>query len=170
MKLCLQPTFARRDHGNKRDGSGGHGRLRHASCTSLGNSGVKSPPDRPRYSFCDLTQCRVVEMDVAIRRGRPPMPEQASCDMQALAVHDRVRGARVSKVMEPGIRHDPGCVARPGIFVLFAIFRSLPFVSVATGAAKTRTTKGEIQMALPYAQSYPKNASLKTIRLISQAS
>ena len=85
--------------------------MRHASCTSLGNSGVKSPPDRPRYSFCGLTQCRVVEMDVAIRRGRPPMPEQASCDMQALAVHDRVRGVRVSKVMEPGIRHEPGCVA-----------------------------------------------------------
>ena len=112
--------------------------MRHASCASLGNSGVKSPPDRPRYSFCGLTQCRVVEMDVAIRRGRPPMPEQTSCDMQALAVHDRVRGVRVLKVMEPGIRHDPGCVAcrasvhrregaPPGIFVLFAIFRALPW-------------------------------------------
>ena len=33
-------------------------------------------------------------MDIAVRRGGPPVSEQASGDMQALAVHDRVRGVR----------------------------------------------------------------------------
>ena len=34
--------------------------------------------------------------------------------MQALPVHDRVRGVRVAQVVKPRVRHDPGRVARPG--------------------------------------------------------
>ena len=42
------------------------------------------------------------------------MAEQASCDMQALTVHDRVRGVRMAQVIQPRICHDPGRVARRG--------------------------------------------------------
>ena len=40
------------------------------------------------------------------------MPEQASRDMQALAVHDRVRGGRMSEVVKPCVRHGPGRIPR----------------------------------------------------------
>lgn len=43
-----------------------------------------------------MAQGRVVEMDVAVGGRRPPMPEQASRDMQAFPVHHRVRGVRMS--------------------------------------------------------------------------
>ena len=51
-------------------------------------------------------------MDVAVGRGGPAMPEQAPRDMQAFAVHDRVRGVRMPQVMKPRIGHDSGRVAR----------------------------------------------------------
>ena len=35
------------------------------------------------------------------------MTEQASGDVKALAVHDRVGGMRVTKVVQPRVRHDP---------------------------------------------------------------
>ena len=39
------------------------------------------------------------------------MSEQSPRDVQALAVHDRVRGIRVSQVMQPRVRDDTGHVA-----------------------------------------------------------
>ena len=39
------------------------------------------------------------------------MPEQATRDMQALAVHDRVRSERMPQIVEPRIRHNAGQVA-----------------------------------------------------------
>ena len=81
-------------------------------CASLRNSGVEAPLDRPRYPLSSLAQRRVVEMRVAVRRGAPPVTKQASGDMQAFAVHNRVRGVRMAQVMQPRIRHDPGHVAR----------------------------------------------------------
>ena len=50
-------------------------------------------------------------MDVAVGGGRPPVPEQATGDVQALAVHDRVGGVRMSEIVKSRIRHDPGHVA-----------------------------------------------------------
>lgn len=41
------------------------------------------------------------------------MPEQASRDMQALAVHDRVRGVCMAQVVKPRVDDDPGFAARP---------------------------------------------------------
>ena len=34
------------------------------------------------------------------------MPEQASRDIQAFTVHNRVRGVRMAEVMQPRIGHD----------------------------------------------------------------
>ncbi len=52
-------------------------------------------------------------MDVAVGRAGAPVSEQASGDMQALAVHDRVQGVRMAEVVKPRVRHDPGRIARP---------------------------------------------------------
>ena len=51
-------------------------------------------------------------MNIPVGRGRPPVSEQPSRDMQALAVHDCVRGVRVAQIMQPRIRHNPRRIAR----------------------------------------------------------
>ncbi|MCY4541368.1 MAG: hypothetical protein OXB95_03080 [Rhodobacteraceae bacterium] len=50
-------------------------------------------------------------MDVSVGRADVAVSEQASGDMQALAVHDRVRRVRMSQIVKPPIRHDPGRIA-----------------------------------------------------------
>ena len=65
-----------------------------------------------RYPFSSLGQCGIVEVNVPIGRTGPTVPKQASRDMQAFAVHDRVRGVRMAQVMQPRIRYDSGHVAR----------------------------------------------------------
>ena len=67
-----------------------------------------------RYPLGSLAQGRLVEMDVAVRCICSPMTKQASRDLQAFTVHNRARGACVSQVVEPRIRHDAGRIARPG--------------------------------------------------------
>lgn len=52
-------------------------------------------------------------MDVAAVRGRPALTEQAAGDVQARAVHHRVRGVRVVPVVQPRVRHDPDRAGRP---------------------------------------------------------
>lgn len=51
------------------------------------------------HPFSGLAEDLVVEMGVAVGGGSPPMSEQSPRDMQALAVHDRVRGVRMPQVM-----------------------------------------------------------------------
>ena len=51
----------------------------------------RSPPPPVRQHGSS----RVVEMDLAVGGEPLPMAEQASRDVQALAVHDRVRGVDV---------------------------------------------------------------------------
>ena len=51
-------------------------------------------------------------MYITVGRAGAAMPEQASSDVQALAVHHRVRGVRMAEVMKPRIRHDTGLAAR----------------------------------------------------------
>ena len=88
--------------------------------------------------------------------------------MQAFAVHERVRGARMTQVMKPRIRHDPGRVAhlgpdglasvrrrdgaraRHGDLILLVVARSLPFVSVATGAGEHRAMRGAGTARVPF--------------------
>ena len=69
----------------------------------------------PRNGRCDsfgsLVQGRVVEVNVVIGCTGAPMPKQASRHMQALAVHDCVRGVRITQVMQPSIHDDPRRVA-----------------------------------------------------------
>ena len=65
-----------------------------------------------RYPFGSLAQCGVVEMNVAIGRTGPTVPKQASRDVQAFAVHHRVRGVRMAQVMQPRVRDDPGRIPR----------------------------------------------------------
>lgn len=67
-----------------------------------------------RYPFSSLAQCGVVEMNVALGRTGPTVPKQASRDMQAFAVDDRVRGVRMAQVMKARVRYDSGGVARFG--------------------------------------------------------
>ncbi len=67
---------------------------------------------RQLHALGGLAQGRIVERDVSVSHGRPPVPEQASGHMQAFAVHDRVGSVRVSQVMKPRIRQDPRRVAR----------------------------------------------------------
>ena len=43
---------------------------------------MQLPLNRHRHPLGGLAQGRIVEMDVTVRRGRPPMPEQASGNMQ----------------------------------------------------------------------------------------
>ena len=59
-----------------------------------------------------MAQGHVVEVNVTVGRRGPPMSEQASRNMQAFTAHDRVRGVRMAKVMQPCVRHDPSSVAR----------------------------------------------------------
>lgn len=47
-----------------------------------------------------LALSSVVQMDVAVGRTGPLMTNQAPCDMQALSFHDRVRGVRMTGVMQ----------------------------------------------------------------------
>ncbi|MCY4462569.1 MAG: hypothetical protein OXC26_19560 [Albidovulum sp.] len=51
---------------------------------------------------------RVVEMDVPVGCARPPVPEQASLDMQEFAVNTRVPRMRMRRIIKPCIRHDLG--------------------------------------------------------------
>lgn len=53
-------------------------------------------------------------MNVAVGGTGAPVSEQASRDMQALAVHDRVRGVCMTQIVKPRIRHDSGRVVRLG--------------------------------------------------------
>ena len=69
-------------------------------------------PDGQCHPLGGLAQGRVIEMDVTVGRACGPVSEQASCDMQALAVHDRVRSVRASQVVQPRVRHDPGRIPR----------------------------------------------------------
>ena len=59
-----------------------------------------------------LVRRRVVEMDVAVGRACPTMPEQTTRDTQDFSVHHRVRGVRIAQVMQPCVRHHPGLAAR----------------------------------------------------------
>ena len=68
--------------------------------------------NRFRHPLGGLAQGRVVEMDVAVGGGSSPMPEQASGDMQTLAVHDRVRRVGMPQVVKSRVRHDAGRIAR----------------------------------------------------------
>ena len=69
--------------------------------------------NRFRHPPGGLAQGRIVEMDVAIGGGSAPVSEQASCDMQALPVQDRVGSVRMAQVMQPRSRHDRGRIAEP---------------------------------------------------------
>ena len=51
---------------------------------------------------------RVVEMDVPVGCARPPVPEQASFDMQEFAVKTRVPRMRMRRIIKPYIRGDLG--------------------------------------------------------------
>ena len=59
------------------------------------------------------SRLHIINTDVVIGRGRPPVTEQASRDMQALAVHDRVRSVRVAQIVQTRILHNPSHVALP---------------------------------------------------------
>ena len=66
-----------------------------------------------RNAFGSLPERCIIEMDVAVSRASAPVSEQTSRDMQALAVHDRVRGVRMAQVMQPRVGYDSGDVACP---------------------------------------------------------
>ena len=59
------------------------------------------PFHRQRHPLGRLAERRVVEVDVAVGGADPAVTEQASRDMQALAVHDRVRGVRMTEIVKP---------------------------------------------------------------------
>ena len=83
-------------------------------------------------------------MDIAVCCDGPPVSEQASGGVQALVVHDRVRGARMAETMQPRIRHDPGRIAQldpalPQIIRTqrpFSLSPEIPTSSALRGCAK----------------------------------
>ena len=70
----------------------------HRDSVPPGRPAVHRGVDGRRHLFGGLAQRRVVEMDVAVGRARPAMPEQAFRDMQVFAVHHRVRGVRMAQL------------------------------------------------------------------------
>ena len=55
--------------------------------------------NRHRHTFGSLPQRHVIQMDVPVRSGCPPIFEEASGDMPALAVHHHVRSVRMTQVV-----------------------------------------------------------------------
>ena len=87
---------------------------------------VKLPLDCHRYELGGPTQGRVVEMNVAVGCAGAPVSEQASRDVQAFPIHDRVGSVRVTQVMEPRVRHDSrhsGCNPATTICLCFGAGR-----------------------------------------------
>ena len=87
-------------------------------------------------------------MDVAVRRGRPPVTEQAFGHMQAFAVHDRVRGMGMTEIVKPRIGHDPGHVARgdPEIVKLMLAQRPVPLAAGEHPLTRRRSGKAVQQL------------------------
>ena len=60
-----------------------------------------------RYPLGGLAQGRVVQMNKRLVVEAPTVAEQAPSDVQALPIHDRVRGVGMTQVVEPRVRTIP---------------------------------------------------------------